>query len=446
MSDATPQPPPRKGDPKRTQRSGSGEHGIAVLLVVACLAVLMPFTASFNYQARVDWQSAVNLRDEVAARQTQRGGLRLSVLLFELQRMVFNQKQFREMMGTWDITQVAPYLMSVFGTSGGAEELGGLVGVDTSALSELSFEEGGTFEVRLDAESGKLNVNCLAAKAAKKNNPAALTVETLEALMAPVLYNPLFEEEKADGRFYTRQDIARAMTDYVDDDLKRFDVVKLESGSTQENDQYEQLPDPYQARNARFDSIEELHLVRGIDDDWMTAFGSELTVYGACKINLNFASAEQIALVLRHAVSAKDRWKTEGENFLLKTMPLANYIVQSREFNLFPRLVNFKEIVGRPDEFMNPMLMLAGSSTDQPGNLPRIPEGMEVRVKSGKDKEGNEWGGLEDLATVSPERFYRVEIITEVGAVRKRVTAVYDMQFARTQSQGKGAWLYYRED
>ena len=91
-----------------------GQMGIAVLMVLICLAMLAPFTASFNYQSRVDWQSAINVRDEIAARQVQRGAMQLSLLLFEIQRMVFNQKQFRDFMGNWDITQVAPYLMSVF--------------------------------------------------------------------------------------------------------------------------------------------------------------------------------------------------------------------------------------------------------------------------------------------------------------------------------------------
>ena len=72
-------------------RNVAGGRGIAVLLVLACLAILAPFTASFNYQARVDWQSAVNVRDEVAARNIQRGAMQLSLLLFEIQRMVFNQ-------------------------------------------------------------------------------------------------------------------------------------------------------------------------------------------------------------------------------------------------------------------------------------------------------------------------------------------------------------------
>jgi type II secretory pathway component PulK len=422
--------------------------GVAVLLVLACLAVLAPLTASFNYQAIVDWKSAINVRDEVAARQAQRGGMQLSLLLFEIQRMVFNQKQFREFMGTMDITQVAPYLMSVFGTTDGAEGLGALVGIDTTALNELALPEGTSFEFRVYAESGKINVNCLAVQgeANARENPAGQVVQTLEALMTPTLYDPLFEEEKSDGQFYTRQDILTAMADYIDDDNQRFDLIRLRSSGGSENYRYQQLVDPYQERNGRLDSIDELHLVQGIDDDWMAAFGSELTTYGDCKVNLNFASAEQIALVIRHSVQNQDKDKVEGENFLLKVMPLANYIVEIREFHLFEKLEDFKNVVAKPDEFLNPLSFLGGDVEDNQ-NLPRIPDGIELNAK-GKDAEGGKgWiGGLDDVATVKPERIYTVEIITTVGSVTKRLTAVYDMQYARAQSQGKGAWLHIRED
>ena len=65
---------------KRLRKKGGGrEHGVAILMVLACLAVLMPFTAAFSYTTRVDWQAAINLRDEVAARNLNRGGLRLSL-------------------------------------------------------------------------------------------------------------------------------------------------------------------------------------------------------------------------------------------------------------------------------------------------------------------------------------------------------------------------------
>lgn len=442
--------------PKRTRkRARKGEMGIAVLLVLACLAIVAPLTASFNYQARVDWQSAVNVRDEVAGRNIQRGAMSLSLLLFEIQSRVFNSSQFKQFMGAMDITQVAPYLMAVFGTEDGAEGLAGmgaLVGIDASGLSEVLADLAittGSFEYRVMAESGKINVNCLHTQPdpGAKDNPAGRTVETLEALMAPSLYDPLFEEEKSDGQFYSRLDIIRAIADYVDDDRQKFDLIKLRSGSGAENYRYTELFDPYQARNGRMDTIEELHLIEGIDDDWMEAFGHELTVYGGCKVNLNFASPEQIALVIRHAVKADDKWKTEGENFLLKTMPLANWVIEQRQFSLFKDLGDFKERIAKPDQFLSPMAML-GQDADQPQNLPRVPEGIDVWAKGKPDPKdkSKQVSGLDDVAVVAAERAYRVEIITTVGAVKKRLDGVYDIEYARAQSQGKGAWVYVREE
>lgn len=438
-------------EPKPKRKRKSNQQGVAILMVLICLAIMFPFTASFNYKARVDWQAAINHGDDVRARGIQRGAVQLSILLFELQRMVFNQKQFREMAGAMDITQVAPYLMSIFGTSDGAEGLGALVGIDTSALNELALDGGGSFEMRVEAESGKLNINCLAIEKDGENTPRARTVQTIEAMMLPTLYDPLFDEEKSDGQRYARADVLSSLVDYIDDDTKKFDVYRLASSSQDEQYRYTQLRDPYEARNARLDSIEELHLVEGIDDDWMTAFGSELTVYGGskCKVNLNFASAEQIALVIKYAVSADDRWKTEGENFLLMTMPMAAFVIDTRAFSLFEKLDDFKDLIGKPDEAANPFALL-GDGTEDPDSavtLKKIPDPIAVRVKGGERKDtGDKWGGLQDIASVEPERIYRIEIITTVGSVRKRLNAVYDIKYARSQTAGEGAWLYYRED
>ena len=421
-----------------------GQRGVALLMVLAALAIMIPFTATFNYDAKVDFQSSVNTSDKVKARNMQRGALRLSVLMFELQRMVFNQKQFRQFVGgQMDITQIAPYLMSIFGSKDGAQAIGDFVGMDTSALGDLSLDGGG-FEVRVEAESGRINVNCLHKADSKGSKLQSQTATMLGQLMAPSLYDPLFEEEKSDEQVYRRTDILSGIVDYVDDNRTSFDSVRLETGSAQERYRYTELYDPYQARNARLDSLEELQLVAGVDDDWMAAFGDDLTVYGNCKINVNFASARQIAAVLVHAVSARDRWKTEGQNYLTMTLPLANFVVEARQFNLFEKLTDLKTLVGKPDQYMMPAFLTGGDDEEQTTS-PFIPDGLEVRVYEGCRNDSC-WGGLREVATVEPERYYRLEIITEVGAARSRVDAVYDMQYGRSNSAGKGAWLYFREE
>lgn len=429
---------------RRTARPARGsERGVALLMVLAALAVMIPFTATFNYDAKVDWQGSVNTSDKIKARNMQRGALRLSVLMFELQRMVFNQKQFREFVGgQMDITQVAPYLMSIFGSKDGAQALGDFVGLDASALGDLSLDGGG-FEVRVEAESGRINVNCLNKSDSKGSKVQSQTATMLAQLMLPSLYNPLFEEEKSDGQVYRRTDVLSGIVDYIDDNRSSFDPLRMETGGGAERYRYTELYDPYQPRNARLDSLEELQLVEGVDDDWMAAFGDELTVYGSCKINVNFASARQIAAVLVHAVSGRDRWKTEGQEYFTMTLPLANFVVEARAFNLFEKLTDLKTLVGKPDQYMMPAFLM-GDDADEQVN-PFVPDGLEVRVNEGCRNDSC-WGGLREVATVEPERYYRLEITTDVGAARTRVDAVYDMQYGRSNSAGKGAWLFFREE
>lgn len=440
------------------------ERGVALIMVIACLAIIFPFMTEFSYRARVDWQGAINQGDEIRARNVERGAMRISVLMFELQRSLFNGKA-RAQIGAFDITQFAGYLMSVFGTPDGAAGLGGLAGLNVSGMPDLSLGEGYGFEVRVMAESGRLNVNCLAdtsGKATKRKQ----TARSLYALMNPILYNPLFEEEKSDGRRYRREDVLASITDYVDEDRERFDVEKLESSGAGESSDYTQLYDPYEARNARMDSVDELYLVQGVDDDWMAAFGPSVTIYGDCKVNLNFASAEMIANVIAATAQPHERSKVEGDNYAFYVQRMANFIVQNREMNLFRDIQSFVDMVANPRAKASPLAMMNAANREEVDrqlqelnqtlpepiqlNFQQKPKRGQRRGAKPKKPEGLDTDGTRvmvgDIATVDPERTYRVEITTTVGAVRKRLTAVYGMEYVRTRTRGKGAWLHVRAE
>ena len=71
---------------------------------------------------------------------------------------------------------------------------------------------------------------------------------------------------------------------------------------------------------------------------------------------------------------------------------------------------------------------MGDSSDTNTTNLPKVPDPITVWEEGKKGKDG--WiNGVRDVATVEPERIYRLEIITTVGSVRKRLTAIYDIKY-----------------
>ena len=60
---------------------------------------------------------------------------------------------------------------------------------------------------------------------------------------------------------------------------------------------------PYLSKNGPFDTMEEIRLVEGWQDDVMDRFGANLTLYGDGKINLLTASPEMLEALLKTHVT-----------------------------------------------------------------------------------------------------------------------------------------------
>ena len=114
-------------------------------------------------------------------------------------------------------------------------------------------------------------------------------------------YDVLFDKEDEQGNRLTRRDVAVALRDWADEDSTTSVVgvnpmSPFEKGFGDENQYYDRGEDRYRAKNARFDSLDELYLVAGIGDAFMGAFGDQLTVYPDVNatINVNTTDPEQI--------------------------------------------------------------------------------------------------------------------------------------------------------
>lgn len=112
-------------------------------------------------------------------------------------------------------------------------------------------------------EQSKININ----KADK---------EVLERLFKAVLN---FGEMEA-------QELAAAIVDWRDEDS----LLSIPLGSA-EDEYYSGLRFPYKAKNGAFETLEELLLVKGMQEDSFTKIKNYITIYGNGKININTASS-----------------------------------------------------------------------------------------------------------------------------------------------------------
>lgn len=290
-------------EPTRRQR------GIAILVVLVTTAVIGATAGDFAYNAQVDVEAAVNSRDQLRAEYLARSGMQLGLLLVAVQNGLSSMlsalpAEFRDAIV---ITDYAGFLAKAFGGDAEAREgLGGLVGIDLSAVEGLGTARGTTFDLNITSEEGKYPINCaggLAPTAAAQQNLYLL----ISNLIRPLRYDRMFNIADRDGVVITREDLPAAIIDWSDIDPLRYNPLGPASAS---EDRYDKGQDRYEAHNQYYDTTEEVTLVRGVSEDFWAAFGEMFTVYGSadCKVMANAIQTDAWPLVAAMiAASSSDR-------------------------------------------------------------------------------------------------------------------------------------------
>lgn len=153
-------------------------------------------------------------------------------------------------------------------------------------------------------EQGRININTI--------NTASFDV--LKAL----LKEEMQDQEAAAG-------IAAAIIDWRDEDNEVFQDpdTKILIGA---EDAYYQIQDPpYKCKNSRFDTVEEMLLVRGVTPEIFYGIIKFITVYGNSTVNINTAPKPVLIAVLSHQLA-----NYEGKQDIYNEQ-LAEYIVNFRQ-------------------------------------------------------------------------------------------------------------------
>ncbi|MBW2526429.1 MAG: general secretion pathway protein GspK [Deltaproteobacteria bacterium] len=289
---------------RRLRSRKAQERGVALIMVLGAIVVLTVFLTEVQEGSSSALAAAIAERDRLRAEYHARSAINLSRLLIGTEPTVrkaiaplfMMMKRSPPQIPVWEFSD---QLLGLFNDAQGAQAFQGLASVDTSTGTNLGLGSEGRFEVVIVDEDSKLNVNVAA-----RGDIISQTrlMNQLVGLMASPQYNPLFENPDADDQVSDRQAICSALIDWADSDenMNPCDpTLQGPSSAGVEDNFYQLIGLPYLRKNAAYDSLEELRLVRGMGDDFWATFVEPdpdkpkkrvLTVWGQGKINVNTAN------------------------------------------------------------------------------------------------------------------------------------------------------------
>lgn len=329
-------------------------RGVALILVLTTIAILTAIGVDFSYSSRVSLKLAENLRDETRAYYMARSAVNLSRLLLHFQKQVDQMGGQLTQGLTQMLQQGKPPQQTGIGSVGqplqgqqaaassslgirlweilpidsnafGALMSGNVAGIDAAKqapqvenqpveakqpTTHAFGEFDGSFNAKIVDENSRINVQGLDGIGGA---PLA-TVIQLRAMMSDPKYDFIFDEEDANHDRVRRDDVILAMKDWIDIDEtgSAFDPTnpnQFANGFSDENGAYDRYDPRYKAKNGRFDSLQELYMVRGVNDRFMAAFGDRLTIWPDinAKLNINTNDPQQMLTnILIAAINPND--------------------------------------------------------------------------------------------------------------------------------------------
>ena len=169
-----------------------------------------------------------------------------------------------------------------------------------------SFEGGYTSKI-VD-ENGRINVRGLNGLGGQ---PLAVLIQ-LRAMMADPKYDFIFDEDDANRDRVRRDDVILALKDWIDEDETGSGIdpsnlrAPFVNAFSDENSAYDRYTPRYKAKNAYPDSLQELYMVRGVNDRFMAAFGERLTVWPDINAKLNINTSDPLQMVTNILIAAQN--------------------------------------------------------------------------------------------------------------------------------------------
>jgi type II secretory pathway component PulK len=248
-------------------------RGIALLIAIFMTAMLLLFMSDMIVNSTVEVKLAAANRDNVKAEYVAKSGLNLAAFLVATDFAI--DITMYELQGEKYIPSDGPQdiwgILNGFPIGGDTVELVEAFreGFDLSKVSDDKVlsklqELDGQFSLVISDEMSKININYCAVGQGIKCSAMLL------ALMSCPAESEFLESKKV---------VAKEMIGYIRDWADTDSNAEAASGSSSESDPYADRDPRVFPKNAYFDTIDELKLIPGWDDEIHEIFSPYLTVY-----------------------------------------------------------------------------------------------------------------------------------------------------------------------
>lgn len=286
---------------------------MALMMVLLSIVVLTVFLTEVQQQASTSFAAAISARDRLKGEYAAKSAVNLTRMLIATEptvRAAATPMLAIMAAGGAKVPQIPVWsfvdqILAPYNCDDRKAGFADFAGVDLATGENLGLGKDTCFDVVVVDEDGLINANVRNDVISKQ----IFAAQMLALLQGPQ-YDPLFSNEDADGQYTDRQTLCAAMIDWADfdeegDACQPYEANNVNAGA--EDNIYQSLGLGYFRKNAPYDSLEELRMVRGISDDiWATFIDPDpqdptkrvVTVWGQGKVNINTANAQTLLAVV----------------------------------------------------------------------------------------------------------------------------------------------------
>ncbi|MEQ9619151.1 MAG: general secretion pathway protein GspK [Deltaproteobacteria bacterium] len=273
------------------------EKGIVLVIVIIILAILMILVTDLIYFTQIDTEISANTKDEIKARYIAKSGIHVAA-------------------GTLKARPLEELSEITAAFSGQNENSEG-----SWAISVPYFPVGdGSVSVTVVDERAKINLNSLV-------NPSTNQVDQQVLTELKELFRFLEVDGAKSDRFTS------SLINWTDAPIEGAPNDQDSSGAN--GDFYSSLEDPYRIKDGPLDTIHEIRMIDGMDDEFFNQIKDYVTVYPGDK-KINFSTAPKVVLMAAikgSAVSAIGGEENPSENEVDDDVAeqIADEIIAARE-------------------------------------------------------------------------------------------------------------------